>query len=73
MEALSEWKFDKIKPFLTTNYIDSLTPEEWQSELDDLSILGELKSFARPGFVNHVPYKKYYICESAVDLYTVIN
>ncbi len=73
MEALSDWDFDKIKPFLTDYYIDSLTPEEWQSELDKLSVLGELLSFARPGFVTHVPYKKYYVCESAADLYTVTS
>ncbi len=71
MEALGEWDFDKIKPFLTERYINSLTPEEWDAEIKKLSILGELKSFARPGFVSHVPYKKYYICESAADLYTV--
>ena len=71
MEALGEWDFDKIKPFLTERYINSLTAEEWQAEIEKLSVLGELKSFARPGFVSHVPYKKYYICESAAELYTV--
>ena len=71
MEALTEWNFETLKPFLTERYINSLTPEEWQAELDDLSNLGELRSFARPGFVSHVPYKKFQICESAADLYTV--
>lgn len=71
MEALGEWDFDKIKPFLTERYINSLTAEEWQAEIEKLSVLGELKSFARPGFVSHVPYKKYFICESAAELYTV--
>jgi len=73
MEALESWNYQKIKPYLTDQYNDSLTIEEWQSELKQLSVLGELESFARPRFVSHQPYTRFYVCESAVDLYSVAS
>ena len=73
MEVLSEWDLEKLKPYLADSYFDSLTAEEWQEEFEILSVLGELKSFARPNFVSHVGYKKYKICESAIDMYSVAS
>ena len=71
MEALSTWEYENIAPHLTDKYISLLPPEEWQKELDELAILGELRSFGRPRFVSHTPFTKYFICESAVDVYSV--
>ena len=73
MEALEDWNLETLKPFLTEQYINSLTTDEWKSELEKLSVLGALQSFARPGFVSHTPYKKYKICESAVEMYSVTS
>ena len=73
MEALSEWNLEALKPFLSDKYINSLTEEEWQSEFETLSVLGELESFARPNFISHTPFKKYKFCKSAIDMYSVAS
>lgn len=73
MKALSGWNLETLKPFLSDQYINSLTEEEWKSELDLLATLGKLESFARPNFVSHAPYKKYKICEYAIDMYSVAS
>ena len=73
MEALSQWNFDILQPWLTQDYINSLTEEEWQSAFKELSVLGELMSFARPNFVSHTPYKKYKFFTNAVDLYSIAS
>ena len=73
METLSDWDLEKIKPFLTKEYIQSLSEEEWRLEFEKLAILGELQSFARPNFVSHQPYKKYKFCQSAIDMYSVAS
>jgi hypothetical protein len=73
MKALSDWNLETLKPFLSDEYINSLTEEEWKSELDVLATLGKLESFARPNFVSHAPYKKYKICEYAIDMYSVAS
>ncbi len=71
MEALATWKYATIEPLLTTRYKSLLTPEEWQTELDELSVLGGLQSFGRPRFVSHTPFKKWAVCESAIDIYSI--
>ena len=73
METLSDWDLEKVKPFFSEDYIKSLSEEEWQSEFEKLSVLGELQSFARPNFVAHQAYKKYKFCESAIDMYSVAS
>lgn len=71
MEALSAWQYSAIKPMLTDQYQAVFSNEEWQQELERLSVLGELRSFGRPQFVKHVTFKKYWLCESAIDVYSI--
>ena len=71
MEAIDGWNYEAFKPLLSNNYINSLTSEEWKSAIEQLAVLGELKSFARPHFVAHQAYKRYKICESAIDTYSI--
>jgi|GEM_PF-5494492 len=73
MQAIDGWNYEAVKPFLTDKYINSLSADEWQSEFEKLSVLGALKSFARPNFVSHQGYRKYKICESAIDMYSVAS
>jgi hypothetical protein len=73
MEAIDGWNYQAIKPLLSNNYINSLSAEEWKSEIEQLAVLGELKSFARPHFVSHQAYKRYKICESAIDSYSIAS
>ena len=71
MTALDGWNFEAVKPYLTEKYINTLSEEEWQTEFEQLAVLGELESFARPHFVSHKAYKRYQVCESAIDMYSV--
>ena len=71
MMALDGWNFETVKPYLTEKYINTLSEKEWQTEFEQLAVLGELESFARPHLVSHKAYKKYKICESAIDMYSV--
>jgi hypothetical protein len=73
MKALDGWNLESVRPYLTDKYINSLSEKEWGSEFEKLSILGKLKSFARPNFVSHARYKKYKICESAIDIYSIAS
>ncbi len=73
MEAIDGWNYQAVKPLLTDKYINSLSAEEWKSEFEQLAILGELKSFARPNFVSHQTYKRYEIFESAIDMYSIAS
>ena len=71
MEAIGTWQYPTIKPFLSEKYLALLTQEEWEKELQELSVLGDLRSFGRPRFVSHTPFTKYAVCESAIDVYSV--
>ena len=71
MKAIDAWKLDAVKSFFTDKYISSLTEQEWEEEFEKLAILGELESFARPHFVSHKAYQKYFFCEYAIDVYSI--
>lgn len=71
MKAIDAWKLDAVKSFFTEKYISSLTEQEWKEEFEKLAVLGELKSFARPHFVSHKAYQKYFFCEYAIDIYSI--
>lgn len=73
MKALDGWNYQAVKPFLTDKYINSLSTQEWQDEFEHLATLGKLESFARPHFVSHQAFKKYKICESAIDVYSIAS
>lgn len=73
MKAIDGWNFQAVKPFLTDKYINSLSADEWKNEFEHLAILGRLESFARPHFVSHQSFKKYKICESAIDVYSIAS
>lgn len=71
MTALSTWDFKTLSPYLTERYRSVFTEEGWNKELKSLSALGELHSYLRPRFVSHTPFNKYWICKSAIDVYSV--
>ena len=71
MEALSEWNYETVEPFLTENYKSQPSQAEWKNELQKFSQLGGLQSFARPRFVSHTPFKRFWIIESAIDFYAI--
>lgn len=71
MEALSAWNYETIEPFLTENYRTNSSQEEWTNELQKFSRLGGLQSFARPRFVSHTPFKRFWMLESAIDFYAI--
>ena len=71
MKRTTTWKLDDLEPFMSDKYIGAFPREEWQKELDKLSVLGSLYSFGRPRFISHQPYTKYFICKSALDVYSI--
>lgn len=73
MKALSDWELEKLRPYLSNEYISARSKDEWASVLKELSVLGELKSFARPNFVSHTPYLRYKLWPSSVDMYSVAS
>ena len=71
MQVLSTWDYEKLEPYLDSEYKNSLSLEDWNVVLEELKPLGELLSFARPSFVSHSPYKKFLVCESAIEFYSI--
>ena len=71
MAQLSNWKYGSIKPYLGEKFIQSLTQEEFQNELDGLSLLGKIRSSAAPRHVSHARYKHWLYGECAINKYSV--
>lgn len=71
MSELSNWSYDDLQPYLEKNFIQALPKEEFQSELNALSILGQILSFQAPLHVTHLPYKHWLYGQCAVNKYSV--
>ena len=71
MPQLSNWNYDDLKPYLGKKFIQALPREEFQKELDALSILGKMLSFQAPRHVSHTRYKHWLYGQCAINKYSV--
>jgi hypothetical protein len=69
--ALSDWDYQTLKPHLSKKFLKSFTEEEFQKELDEMSILGKVESIRIRRHVNHSKYKHWLYGECAVNKYSV--
>ncbi len=68
---LSDWNYKALKPLLSKKFIQALSEEDFQKELDELSVLGNVESIRIRRHVNHARYKHWLYGECAVNKYSV--
>ena len=71
MTNLSSWKYKNIQSYLNKNFIKSLSEDEFQKELDNLSALGEVKKLKHIRHVRHGRYDHWLFSSCAVNKYSV--
>ena len=71
MNSLSTWDYKNIKPYLDENFMKLFPDEEFQKELDKLSILGEVKEIRHIRHAGHKRYKNWMYTTCAVNKYSV--
>lgn len=71
MSQLSSWKYDALEPYLGKKFIKAFAREEFQQELDELSILGKIVSYQHIRHVNHSRYKHWLYGQCAANKYSV--
>ena len=71
MSKLSLWDYESVKPYLNKKFIKSLSQEEFQKELDNLSILGKVKKIKHIRHVSHSRYDPWLFSSCAINKYSV--
>ena len=71
MNELSTWNYKNLKPYVDKNFIKIFPDEEFQKELDNLSVLGEVKQINYIRHAGHQRYKKWLYTVCAVNKYSV--
>ena len=68
---LSSWDYETLEPYLHKKFTKALPKEEMQKELDQLSILGNVRAYRYIRHVNHARYKHWLYGYCAVNKYSV--
>ena len=71
MSELSKWNYESLTPHLSKEFTKIFTAEEFQKELDNLSILGEVKKIKYIRHAGHKRYKNWLFSSCAVNKYSV--
>lgn len=71
MVGLSAWDYKDLKPYLDEGFMKIFPDEEFQKELDNLSILGEVKKVKHIRHAGHKRYKNWLYTVCAVNKYSV--
>lgn len=71
MAELSNWDYIKLKPYLNKSFEEVFPDEEFQKELDNLSILGKVKNIKHIRHAGHKRYKNWLYTLCAVNKYSV--
>ena len=72
MKQLSSWDYNDLKPYLGKNFIELLASDEnLQKDLDEISVLGKVRSFDVPRHVSHKRNKHWLYGQCAVNHYSV--
>ena len=71
MAELSSWDVNKLKPYLNESFAEVFPDEEFQKELDKLSILGKALKIRHIRHAGHKRYKNWLYTACAVNKYSV--
>ena len=71
MSELSKWDYDSLTPYLNKKFKKLFSKEEFQKELDNLSVLGEVKKIKHIRHAGHKRYKNWLFSNCAVNKYSV--
>jgi|GEM_PF-5673358 len=71
MAELSAWDYKKLKPYLDDGFLELFPDQEFQKELDNLSILGDVKNIRHIRHAGHKRYKNWLYTVCAVNKYSV--
>jgi len=71
MAELSAWDYENLKPYLDEGFMEIFPDEEFQKELDDLSILGDVKNIRHIRHAGHKRYENWLYTLCAVNKYSV--
>lgn len=71
MSELSKWDYESLTPYLNKKFTILFTKEEFQKELDNLSVLGEVKKIKHIRHAGHKRYKNWLFSICAVNKYSV--
>lgn len=71
MSELSKWDYVSLTPYLNKKFTILFTKEEFQKELDNLSVLGDVKKIKHIRHAGHKRYKNWLFSICAVNKYSV--
>ena len=71
MAELSAWEYTRLKPYLNNSFTEVFSDEEFQKELDNMSILGKVKKIKYIRHADHKRYKNWLYSACAVNKYSV--
>ena len=71
MADLSAWDYETLTPYLNKRFLEIFTKEEFQKELDSLSVLGKVKKIKYIRHAEHKRYKNWLFSKCAVNKYSV--
>ncbi len=71
MLVLPKWNYESLLPYMNKSFNKIFSKEEFQKELDNLSILGDVKAIKHIRHSGHKRYKHWLFHSCAVNKYSV--
>ncbi len=71
MSVLPKWNYESLLPYMNKSFSKVFSKEEFQKELDNLSILGDVKAIKHIRHSGHKRYKHWLFHSCAVNKYSV--
>ncbi len=71
MLVLPKWNYESLLPYMNKSFSKVFSKEEFQKELDNLSILGDVKAIKHIRHSGHKRYKHWLFHSCAVNKYSV--
>ena len=71
MSVLPKWDYESLLPYMNKSFSKVFSKEEFQKELDNLSILGDVKAIKHIRHSGHKRYKHWLFHSCAVNKYSV--
>jgi len=71
MTVLQKWDYESLLPYMNKSFKKTFSKQEFQKELDNLSILGDVKAIKYIRHSGHKRYKHWLFHSCAVNKYSV--
>ncbi len=71
MSVLPKWNYESLLPYMNKSFKKTFSKEEFQKELNNLSILGDVKEIKHIRHAGHKRYKHWLFHSCAVNKYSV--